>query len=103
MEIGQPSREASNEAIIQVASQISQRYKEIKILKIENQKLVEIIKKKEEEIKLFENKSKELLDINDKLAERLLGQLPLQGARHLLWDMIITEAKKKNLFELYQR
>ena len=38
-----------------------------------NQKLAEIVKKKEEERKLFENKNKELLDRNDKFAKQLTG------------------------------
>ena len=97
------STETNTEEIVQVMSQVSLREEEIKGLKVEKKKLVELVHKKEEEIKLFENKNKELLDINDKLAEKLSRQLPLQGASHLLWDMIITEAKKKNLFELYQR
>ena len=48
-------------------SQANLRYEEIKNLKIENQKMAEIFRKKEEERKLFENKNKELLDMNDKL------------------------------------
>ena len=35
-----------------------------------------------------------MLDKNEKLAEKISGQLPVQGARHLIWDMIITEAAK---------
>ena len=75
-------------------SQVILRDEEIKSLKTKNQRLAEIIKKKEEEKRLFESNNKELLDINDKLAEKLSGQFPLQGASHLLWDMIITEATK---------
>ena len=35
-----------------------------------------------------------MLDKNEKLTEKISGQLPVQGARHLIWDMIITEATK---------
>ena len=42
----------------------------------------------------MENKNKELLDKNEKLVKQLSRQLPMQGARHLIWDMIITEAVK---------
>ena len=66
------------------------RDEEIKSLKIENQRLDEIIRKNEEEKRLFENKSKELLDKNEKLAEKISRQLLMQGARNLIWDMIIT-------------
>ena len=41
---------------------MSFRDEEIKGLKEENKKLVEMIKKKEEEKRLFEDKSKELLE-----------------------------------------
>ena len=66
-----PSTKENTEAIVQAMSQVSLRDEEIKSLKKGNQKLAEIIKKKEEEIKLFENKNKELLNINDKLAKQL--------------------------------
>ena len=56
--------------------------------------MVEIIRKKVEERKLFENKNKELLDRNDKLTEKLPRQFPVEGARHIHWDMIITEETK---------
>ena len=56
--------------------------------------MFEIIRKKEEERKFFENNNKELLEKNDKLVEKLSGYFLVQGSRHLLWDMIITEATK---------
>ena len=71
-------------------SQVSLRDKEIIGLKIQNQNLANAVKKKEEERKLLGNRNKELLDKNEKLMEHLTGQLPMQGARHLLWDMIIS-------------
>ena len=70
-ETGHPSIEENTEAIVQAMSQFNMRDEEIKNIKIENQKLDEIIKKKEEEIYFFENKNKELLDINDKLEKQL--------------------------------
>ena len=63
-------------------------------LKSQNQNLVVIFKKKEEERKLFEDKNKELLDRNYKLAKQLTGQLPVQGDRNILCGMIIVEATK---------
>ena len=73
---------------------MSLRDEEIKGLKEENKKLVEMINKKEEEKRLFEDKSKELLEKNEKLAEKVSGKLLVQGSRHLIWDNIITEATK---------
>ena len=34
------------------------------------------------------------MDKNDKMVKQLSGQLPMQGARNLIWDMIIAEAIK---------
>ena len=53
-----------------------------------------MIKKKEEDKQFFENKSKELLEKNEKLAEKVSWQFPVQGAKHLIWDMIIAKATK---------
>ena len=51
-----------------------------------------MVKNKEEEIKLLENVNEGLLDRNNKLEKQLTGKLPVQGSKHLLWDMIIVEA-----------
>ena len=61
---------------------------------IVNQNLADAIKKKEEERKTLENKNRELMDKNEKLMKKLTIQLPVQGARHLLWDILILEATK---------
>ena len=55
-------------------SQVILNENEIKGLKVENWKLDEVIKKKEEERNNFENKSKELLEKNENLTENVLGQ-----------------------------
>ena len=47
-EIGQPSVETSKKGIVQVMSQLSLKEEEIKGLKVENHKLVEAVKEKEE-------------------------------------------------------
>ena len=77
--------------------QVNLRDEEIKSLKTQNQKLAEIIKKREEERNIFENKNKELLDINGKLTKQLSGQFLVQGVKQILWDMIIAEATKRRL------
>ena len=48
--------------------------------------------KKGEERKAMENKYKDLLDKNDKLMKQLTGKFPVQWAKHIIWDMITTEA-----------
>ena len=75
-------------------SQVSFRDLEIVGLKSQNKNLVDAVLKKEEERKALENKYKELLDKNEKLVKQLSGKLPMQGERHLIWDMIIAEAIK---------
>ena len=74
-------------------AQVISRDEEIKSLKIDNQRLDEIIRKKKVRF-FFKNKRKELLDRNEKLAENVLEKLPMQGARHIILDMIIREATK---------
>ena len=56
--------------------------------------MADVVLKKEEERKALENKNKELLDKNMKLIKKLSRQFPMQGAIHLIWDMIITEDVK---------
>ena len=63
-------------------------------LKIINKNLADVVLKKEEERKALENKYKELLYKNEKLLNKLSGKFPMQGARHLIWDIIIAEAIK---------
>ena len=41
--------------------------------------------------KKLEEHCKELEDKNDKLTKLASGQESLQGAKHLIWDMIIVE------------
>ena len=42
----------------------------------------------------METNSKELLEKNDKLMKQLTRHLPIQGAKHIIWDMIIAEVAK---------
>ena len=39
-------------------------------------------------------KNKELMDKNENLMKQIIFQLLVQGARHILWDMFISEATK---------
>ena len=47
--------------------------------------------KKEEEKKKLVERCKELIDQNAKLNKQVIGQMALQGARHMIWDEIIKE------------
>ena len=50
--------------------------------------------KKEQEKKEIEEKYQELINQNTKLTKQVVGQMALQGARHMIWDKIIQEASK---------
>ena len=71
--------------------QDSLRDEDIKGLNEENKILAEVIKKKEEDRIFFENKNKELLYKNEKMADKVLGKLLVQGDKHFTLDMIITK------------
>ena len=54
--------------------------------------------KKEEEKKKLAERCQELIDQNDILNKQVIGQMALQGARHMIWDEIIKEASKFILY-----
>ena len=74
VETDQPSVEKSTECIVQAMFQVSLKDEEIKGLKSKNHKLAKVVKKKEEERNFFENKSKDLLEKNEKLTKRKKNQ-----------------------------
>ena len=50
--------------------------------------------KREEERKSWEKKCKELSDKNENFMKQVTGQLLVQGAKNITWDVIIDEEKK---------
>ena len=44
----------------------------------------------------MQNKCKYLLEKNDKLMKLVTGQIPVQGDKHIIWDMIIAKEEKLN-------
>ena len=54
----------------------------------------DIAVKREQERKTLENICKELVDHNNKLIKQVTGQLALQGAQHIIWVVLISEASK---------
>ena len=71
---------------------------EITQLKEANQELKDRITAKESE-----DIAKEIRTLKEKVTrfeERVIGRIPLQGAKHLLWDAVIKEihSLEKNLF-----
>ena len=73
-------------------SQVIPRDLKIVGLKNQNKNLENVTLKKEEERKYWECKCKDLLDKNEKLMNQVTGRLHVQGAKHIIWDMIIVEA-----------
>ena len=63
-------------------------------LKQQNQNLEDISLKKEEEKKNLEERCQELINQNTKLTKQVVGQMALQGAKHMIWDEIIKETNK---------
>ena len=75
-------------------SQVSLRDLEIIGLKNQNKILEYIAEKREHERNKLENKCIELVEKNNKLAKQVIGHASLQGAKHLIWYVLITEATK---------
>ena len=94
MQIVPPPQQINEESIVQEMSQVSLRDLEIVGMKNQNKNLENAAMKKEDERKDMENKCKDLLDENDKLMKQVTGQMHVQGAKHIIWDMIIVEAEK---------
>ena len=81
-------------------SQVSLKDMEITGLKNQNKILEDIATKREQERKALENKCKELVDKNNKLTKQVTGQSALQGAKHIIRDVLIAEvAKLKNYLD----
>ena len=50
--------------------------------------------KKERARNILEDKCRELVEKNNKLSKQVSVQATLQGAKHLIWDVLIAEAAK---------
>ena len=94
MQIISPSIQTSADSLSQAMSQVSLRDMEITGLNNQNKILEDIVVKREQERKKSENKCKELIDENNKLTKQVIGQSALQWAKHIIWDVLITEATK---------
>ena len=64
-------------------SQVNCKYVELIELKQKNKNLEETILKREQEKKEVEEKCQELMNQNTKLTKQVVGQMALQGARHM--------------------
>ena len=75
-------------------SQLKLKEVELIGLKQQNQNLEDISLKKEEEKKKPEERCQGLINQNTKLTKKLVCQMVLQGAKHMIWDEIIKESNK---------
>ena len=75
-------------------SQGSLKELEMTGLKNQNKNLEYMAENKEQERKKLEDKCKEPIEKNNKLAKQVLGQSSLQGEKHLILDVLIAEAAK---------
>ena len=89
-----PSVEIDATSLSKAMSQVKLKYVELTALKYQNKNIEEITLKREQEKKKVEEKCQELINQNTKLTKQVVGQMALQGARHMIWDKIILEANK---------
>ena len=82
-------------------SQVSIKDLELTGLKNQNKNLENLSLQKEQERRAWEANSnaweakcQDLQTKNDKLTKQVLGQLQVQGEKHIIWDAIIEEANK---------
>ena len=75
-------------------SQVSLKKLEITGLKRQNKNLEDIDGKREKERNELEDKCNEMVEKNNKLEKQVTGQSSLQGAKHLIWDVLIAKATK---------
>ena len=94
MQIVPPPTQANTNYFGKAMSRVSLRDLEIVGLKKQNKNLENLSLKREEERKYWENKCKYFSDKNDKLMKQVTRQLPVQGAKHIIWDVIIVEVAK---------
>ena len=75
-------------------SQVNLKDVELTDLKQQNKNIEETILEREQEKEDVEKKYQVLMNPNTKLKKQVVGQIVLQGARHMIWDNIILEANK---------
>ena len=56
--------------------------------------MVDMVENKEKMRKMLEDKCKELVENNNKQTKQVPGQAALQGEKHIIWDVMITEASE---------
>ena len=93
-----PSVGTDTSSLSNAMSQVKLRNVELAGLKQQNKNLEDMDSKKEEEKKTLAERCQELIDQNEKLNKQVIGQMALQGARHMIWDEIIKETSTLILY-----
>ena len=92
--VKKPSNEFSVDALLVPMSQVSLKEVEIKWLKDENENIkLELAKCIEEKNKSL-NEKNQLQNKFNELKERNTGKVPLQGAKHLIWNTLSVQITK---------
>ena len=81
-------------SIIQALVQVSMKELELRGLKHQNKNLEGLAVERECERKNCEAKCAKLYGKNDKLIKQVTRQLPMKGAKHIIWDALISKATK---------
>ena len=86
--------EVDTNSLSKEISQIGLKDTDLTKMKQQIEELEEEKEKEEKRTKKIDKKCQELTQQNAKLSKQVVGNMALQGARHLIWDQKITEANK---------
>jgi hypothetical protein len=89
---------SSTEGLVQAMSQVSIKTGEIKGLNDVIEKLKQEMKVKDEKMAQLHRDNQDLQERVSKLKTRLKGKTLLQGAKHVIWDVIAAEAAKFRVY-----
>jgi hypothetical protein len=89
---------SNTEDIVQAMSQVSLKTGEIKSLKGIIEKLQQEMKMKDEKMAQVQKENQDLQERVNKLKTRLRGKVLLQGAKHVIWDVISVEDVKFRVY-----
>jgi FtsZ-binding cell division protein ZapB len=87
-------KDVSTENMVKSMSQVKLKDVEIEELKQENQKLKQEAAQRSEKSNQIQKEHNCLQEKVSKLKSRIKGKVPLQGAKHLLWDSLAVDITK---------
>jgi FtsZ-binding cell division protein ZapB len=89
---------SSTEGLVQAMSQVILKTGEIKNLKENMEKLKQEMKVKDEKMAQLHRENQDLQERVSKLKTKLKGKMLLQGAKHVIWDVITAEVAKFRVY-----